>query len=413
MTIRWITSLLGTGAAQNVVGVVDGVEVIDVRELVDKGGNRSTTVRQKIDQAVASLQQGKKTVICCDYGMSRSNAVAAGVLSIYERIDFFSAVKKVQGATGEREIKPEPLEAVRYALGGVVGKNSLVGRRQVLVTGASGFIGRSLLPRLQEDFEVVAPSRSDIDIESGSTSLNVLAAERQVDCIVHLANPRIYTSNKAFGATITMLRNVIDVCTARDIRLVYLSGWEVYSAYRGKILADESLPLHSKGPYGDAKYLAEMLIKQSIKINDLKCAVLRSGPVYGVGSDRPKFIYNFLEKARSGEKIVTHCYANGMPALDLMHVHDLVRAITGVVHERLTGEFNLGTGVLTDTYQIARRIVGLLGSSSEVSSVSVDASVASIAMDYSKAKNSFGWAPSVLFENGLKGIVEKELYVGK
>lgn len=413
MTIRWITPLLGTGAAQNVMGTVDGVEVIDVRELVDKGGNRSATVRQKIDQAVASLRLGKKTVICCDYGISRSNAVAAGVLSVYERIDFFTAVKKVQHATGEREIKLEPLEAVRQALDGVSKSDALAERRSVLVTGASGFIGRSLLPRLQEDFDVVAPSSSDIDIESGSTALNVLAAERQVDCIVHLANPRVYTSNKAFGATMTMLRNVVDVCAARNIRLVYLSGWEVYSAYRGRMLADESLPLHSKGPYGDAKYLAEMLIKQNIKINALQCAILRSGPVYGVGSDRPKFIYNFLEKARLGKKIVTHCYANGMPALDLMHVDDLVRAITGAVHARLTGEFNLGTGVLTDTYQIARDIVGLLGSSSEVASVSVDASVASIAMDYSKAKNSFGWAPSVLFEDGLKGIVDKELYVGK
>lgn len=406
MSIRWITPLLGTAPALEVIGKVSDVEVIDVRELVDKGGNRADTVRQKIDQGVASLRLGKKTVVCCDYGISRSNAVAAGVVSVHERISFEAAVRKVQDATGEKEIKLEPLASVRLALG--LDHVVLGGAKPtLLVTGGSGFVGRSLLPELTKQFNVVAPTRSELELESGSTQLDLLVAEQCVDSVVHLASPRVYTSNVAMGSTLTMLRNVLDVCVSRNIRLVYPSSWEVFSAYRGALEADESLPAYPKGPYGETKYLAEKLLELSVQSRGLKCTLLRSSPVYGTESDKPKFIYNFIDKAMRGEKIVTHTYKNGAPALDLMAIDDLVRAIClSVRHEHL-GYFNLGTGVLTSTADIARYIVTALGSKSEVRSVSVDSYVASIAMDYKKSASLFGWCPSISLEDGLQGLISK------
>lgn len=46
MTIRWITSLLGT-AAFNAVQNTRDIEVIDVRDLVDKAGNDSRAILEK------------------------------------------------------------------------------------------------------------------------------------------------------------------------------------------------------------------------------------------------------------------------------------------------------------------------------------------------------------------------------
>lgn len=406
MSIRWITASLGTAPALAVQNTPD-INIIDVRDLVDKAGNRAESVRLKIEQGVESLRSGKKTVICCDYGISRSNAIAAGVLSVYEGISLEQAVRKVQDSTGEKEIKLEPLMAVRAALG-TKSKHGNEAKRSVLVTGGGGFIGRSLLPMLEQDFTVVAPSRDLINLESGSTQLDLLVGESGADCIVHLANPRIYTSNVAFGSTMTMLRNVIDVCLSRDVRLIYLSGWEVYSGYRGNVTADESLPLFSKGPYGDSKYLAEVLLEHSKKNQGLKCSILRSGPVYGVHADKPKFIYNFINKALRNEPIVTHRYRNGNPALDLMCVEDLVSAIVQVVKSDTKETFNLGTGVLTETVEIATLISGILGSSSLISSTLIDSDTACISMDSSKAFNTFGWKPQVDLNSGVMNIIEFE-----
>lgn len=47
MTIRWITPLLGTAAFNAVQNTTD-IEVIDVRDLVDKVGNNSNAILDKI-----------------------------------------------------------------------------------------------------------------------------------------------------------------------------------------------------------------------------------------------------------------------------------------------------------------------------------------------------------------------------
>jgi len=54
MSIRWITPHLGTGPALQVRQEAD-MNIIDVRDLVDKAGNRSDAVRQKISEGCDSL----------------------------------------------------------------------------------------------------------------------------------------------------------------------------------------------------------------------------------------------------------------------------------------------------------------------------------------------------------------------
>lgn len=404
MTIRWITPLLGTAPALLLHQEVD-MNIIDVRDLVDKAGNRSDAVRQKISAGCDSLREGKKTVVCCDYGISRSNAIAVGILAKFESIPFETAVRRVLEATGEKEIKVDPLQAVRRALG-CVEKELHHDKLRILVTGGTGALGKPISEKLSKRFEVIAPNRKDLDLQQGGTQLDLIAGERKIDCIVHLANPRVYTSNIALGDTLTMLRNALDVCVARDIKLIYLSGWEVYSGYRSSYLeADESLPLFPKGPYAETKYLCEMLIEHSRRTQGLRCTMLRSSPVYGVGSDKPKFIYNFIDKIKRAQAIVTHRYNNGLPALDLLYIDDLVAAVVQAVGSDFTGNLNVGTGVITSTYRVAEILRGLLGGQNEIESTMIDSDTACIAMDAGKAKNVLGWQSKIGIEQGLQLIL--------
>ena len=406
MTIRWITPQLGTGPAL-LVRQEAGMNIIDVRDLVDKAGNRTDAIRQKILAGCESLRAGNKTVVCCDYGISRSNAVAVGILAMYESISFEAAVRRVLEATGEKEIKVDPLQAVRRALGEDQ-KNTRHEKLRVLVTGGTGTLGKPVSQKLAEEFEVVIPNRKELDLQQGSTQLDLLVGEKQIDCIVHLANPRVFTSNIALGETLTMLRNVLDVCVARDIKLNYLSGWEVYSGYRSNYLqADESLPLHPKGPYGETKYLCELLIEHCRRTQGLRCAMLRSSPVYGVGSDKPKFIYNFIDKIKRSQRIVKHRYNNGSPALDLLYIDDLVTAVAKVVGSDFSGDLNIGTGVITSTNKIAEMLRDLLGGQSEIDSTLIDSDTACIAMDAGKARGVLEWQPTIGLEQGLQLILAK------
>lgn len=405
MTIRWITDLLGTAPALDVRGIAD-IAIVDVRDLVDKPGNRLDAVKEKILTGVAHLQDGVKTVVCCDYGISRSNAIAAGIITIHHQIDFIEAVRLVQDKTGETEIKLDPLEVVRRAVEDTRSTRKMGAKRTVLVTGAQGFIGSLVCKKLAKTYDVIAPSREELDVEQGGTQLSLLVAEHEVDGILHLANPRIYTSNIALGKTLIMLRNVLEVCASRQISLIYPSGWEVYSGYSGNLLADENLPAFPRGPYGETKYLAELLIKQFQVTSGLKCAILRSSPLYGLDSDKPKFIYNFIDKARRDEAIVTHQYENGDAALDLLHANDFVDAVVKVYDKNYIGTLNLGTGISTSTKKIAEIIKSELRSGSIIKQIQIETNAAVIAMNYMKARDVLGWEPKIKLLDGLKEIIQ-------
>jgi len=404
MTIRWITPMLGTGPALLVRQEAD-LNIIDVRDLVDKGGNRAETVRQKIEEGCNSLRNGKKTVVCCDYGISRSNAIAVGILAVYESIPFEIAVRRVLEATGEKEIKIAPLQAVRNALGEDKKKSTSQAHR-ILITGGSGFLGKSIHQRLKIEYEVVAPLRSELDLSLGSTQLDLIVGERDIDVVIHLANPRVYTSNIALGDTLTMLRNVLDVCIARDIKLIYLSGWEVYSGYRSShLIADESTPLLPKGPYAETKYLCELLIEHCRRTQGLRCTILRSSPVYGVSSDKPKFIYNFIDKIKQSRSVVTHRYKNGLPALDLLYVDDLVTAVSKTLGSEFSGNMNIGTSILTSTFMVAEILQSLLETQNEIHSTLIDSDTACIAMDACEAERVLDWRPTISIGEGFKLIL--------
>lgn len=402
--IRWITEALGTAAFTD--PEIDAtLAVVDVRDLVDKHGNPADAMREKIERGVALLREGRRLVVCCDYGISRSNAVAAGVLSRRDGVSLEVALRRVMKATGEQEIKLEPLRSVRAALATEAETRDASAPR-VLITGGAGFVGGRLRAALGESVFHCAPSRSEADLVAGALELDLLVKEHRINCIVHLANPRVYTSNKALGETVTMLRNTLEVCRDNDLRLVYPSSWEVYSGYRGiGILTNEAVPLFPKGPYGETKALCEYMIELHRAHHGLRCALLRSSPLYGAGSDRPKFIYNFLEKALRGQAVQSHRYLNGDPCLDLMSVDDFVAALSLAVHADFVGTLNLGSGETVSTREVAEWIVRQCGSTSRVESRQIEEHAPNIAMDYRRAKHVLGWYPRTTWQAGLAHLM--------
>jgi len=405
--IRWITEQLGTAPASEVIDLHD-VCIVDVRDLVDKRGNSVVAIKNKIDQGVQFLKKGHRVIICCDYGISRSNAVAAGVLAVHKGISFLEAVRIVQQRTRETEIKPELLKIVGQAVGNLP-LLAAASRQTVLITGGGGFIGTALRTRLAADFDIVCPARSEIDLLKGATQLDLLTLECGAQTIIHLAMPRVYNSNTAAGQSITMLRNVLDVAASRQTRLIYLSSWEVFSGYAGELWVDEEVPLFSKGPYGDAKLLSEALIQNFKRSHQLNCAIARASPVYGPGSDRPKFVYNFLDKAVRGETIVTHRYLNGDAMLDLLHINDLVDGLTRLIYSSESGVFHFGTGKLTSTFEIASYLCRTVGSTSQVTRIEVETHAARIAMKTDKAKTVLGWEAKVDVWAGLADLAQIKL----
>jgi nucleoside-diphosphate-sugar epimerase len=166
--------------------------------------------------------------------------------------------------------------------------------------------------------------------------------------------------------------------------------------------------LRPKGTYGETKALCETLINQYRDIYKQPIYLIRLSPVYGVGSDKPKFIHTFFEKALKGESIFTHKYVNGLPLVDLIHIDDVVKAIECVIKAKPPDSFdlNIGSGIGYSTLEIAKMIKGICGSDGAIMHHYINDFVGNIVMDISKAERLFGWHPTIDIKDGLKEIVE-------
>ncbi|MFA6636508.1 MAG: NAD-dependent epimerase/dehydratase family protein [Candidatus Omnitrophota bacterium] len=403
--VKWIRSNIGTASYEDGVEC-SGISIIDVRDIIDRKGNQELSVMEKIDEAVLRVRNGEKIVICCDYGMSRSNAIAVGVLVKTEGLPFIDAVRKVLKTTGEKQIKVEMLSIVRSALE-EASLNSLpiVRNDAILVTGGTGAIGTALVPHMKTFATIFSPSSAEINVAEDSILLDIFVKEHNISTILHLAGPHVYSTNKAMGETLLMLRNVIDVCLENRIKLIYISSWEIYSGYKAQnLMANETLSAMPKGVYGETKYLCERLIEHHAGYG-LDYAIVRSSPVYGSG-DRPKFIYNFIEKALSGCDVIAHKYLNGFPHLDMVHIDDLVSAMVSIIKNNFSGKVNIGSGKGASTTEVADLIIKILSSKSRVRHKQINDFAPNIIMDISFAIRKFGWNPQVDLMGGLIRQVE-------
>jgi len=406
--IKWIMENLGTCAYGELTGSHEYF-VVDVRDLVDKAGNSIGLIEGKIEEALKAAGRGEKVVLCCDMGISRSNAVAVGVYAVLKDVPFAEALRHVVSATKEKQIKIEVLSSVQAAAGKFRPERRVVqqnGIKRILITGSDGHIGTRLAGFLEPLGEVVPLKHHQADLVEGAMELDLIVKENDISDIIHLAHPVISNNNSAIGDALVMCKNVLNVCALNRARLIFLSSADVFCGYTGvPVLAKEDTPPLPGSTDGEAKYLCETLIETHKRLHGVDCAILRSPKVYGFPGKKPAIIYNFIGKALSSRDIVTHRYSNGLPNLELLHITDLCRAVKLVVEKNYSGTINVGSDEAVKTRELAEIIISIVKADIHVSEISLEGRIHNVKLDNSRAASILGWSPEINLRDGLKEII--------
>lgn len=271
----------------------------------------------------------------------------------------------------------------------------------VLMTGASGFIGRRTLPALERSGFTVQVERARLDRED-------LSCPRS-DVVVHLAGmtyvPDSWKSPLRYYETnVVGTLRVLEYCARHHARMVYVSSY-VYGA-------PDSLPISENAmrrpanPYMHTKVVAEDCCEFFGEQMGVDVVVIRPFNVYGPDQDKrfviPAMISQLLDPAVSVVSV-----GSLQPRRDFLFVDDLVELLISAAASDAVGVFNAGSGQSRSIQEVFDLLKAVTGVEKPVAS-SVETrrgEIMDIVADVDLSRRVFDWEATTSFRDGLTATV--------
>jgi len=201
----------------------------------------------------------------------------------------------------------------------------------VLLTGATGRLGRALLPSLLARGDtvraVVRPGtqaslpagveKVEFDLSSGALPSSSFDGVRYVVHLAGLVDSHSYNELIAHNANAT--KELLSQCPSSVKRVVIASSISIYGEYSGQVV-DETFTPKTESPYGKSKLMAEDFARDFC--DSLPLVFLRFGMIYGPGFEEGYFeVLRYLEKGKM------QIIGSGENRIPLLHSSDAVNAI--------------------------------------------------------------------------------------
>lgn len=305
---------------------------------------------------------------------------------------------------------------------------------RILVTGASGFVGKHLTKQLKQTLPHAEIHGTTLipepDVEEvryhpldlcQSLQVDTLLRELQPEQIYHLAGQAsIDLSFKdpwgTFEANVQGTLHLLNACRhlAYAPRILVITSAEIYGKIRPQDLPlTEETPLRPANPYSVSKVSQDLLAQQFFFTYDLPIVRARPFNHLGAGQSEHFVATAFamqIARIEAGLQSPIIRVGNLNSSRDFTNVRDIVRAYTLLMQQGEVGQaYNIASG---KTHTIQALLDTLLSFCAKKIDVQVDPSrlrpsdVPIISVNCERLHATTGWQPQISFEDTLREVLE-------
>jgi UDP-glucuronate 4-epimerase len=308
----------------------------------------------------------------------------------------------------------------------------------ILVTGAAGFIGSYVCQALQargekvigldnfnhyydpqikrDRVKAICPTVDIAEIDLiDREKLDALFATHQPSQVVHLAaqagvrysitNPNVYADSNLTGFT-----HMLEACRHHGVKhLVYASSSSVYGGNAKPPFSETQSVNQPLSFYAATKAANELMAYAYSHLYQLPCTGLRFFTVYGAWGRPDMAPVLFSRAVLAGRSI--DVFNDGKMRRDFTHVSDIVAGVVGALSAPSQQQpphriFNLGNHTPVELEDFITVIENSAGQKAKKNYRELQAGdMVETMADTSKAKQAFGFEPSITIEQGLPEVV--------